>query len=37
MFFTYVRRELRRRMHQVAFIALGVGLVITVVAAAGFD
>jgi ABC-type antimicrobial peptide transport system permease subunit len=38
MFFTYVRRELRRRMRQAVFIALGlalgVGLVITVTAAA---
>jgi ABC-type lipoprotein release transport system permease subunit len=37
MFFTYVRRELRRRMRQAVFIALGlalgVGLVITVTAA----
>jgi putative ABC transport system permease protein len=40
MFFvTYLRRELRRRMRQAAFIslglALGIGLVITVVAASG--
>ncbi len=38
MFFTYLRRELRRRMRQGVFIALGlalgVGLVITVTAAA---
>ena len=38
MFFTYLRRELRRRMRQAVFIALGlalgVGLVITVTAAA---
>jgi ABC-type lipoprotein release transport system permease subunit len=38
MFFTYLRRELRRRMRQAAFIALGlalgIGLVITVTAAA---
>ncbi|HLI40422.1 MAG TPA: ABC transporter permease [Streptosporangiaceae bacterium] len=38
MFFTYLRRELRRRMRQATFIALGlavgVGLVITVTAAA---
>ena len=38
MFFTYVRRELRRRMRQAVLIALslalGVGLVITVTAAA---
>jgi putative ABC transport system permease protein len=38
MFFTYVRRELRRRRRQAVFIALGlalgVGLVITVTAAA---
>jgi ABC-type antimicrobial peptide transport system permease subunit len=38
MFFTYVRRELRRRMRQAGLIALslalGVGLVITVTAAA---
>jgi ABC-type antimicrobial peptide transport system permease subunit len=38
MFFTYVRRELRRRMRQALFIALGlalgIGLVITVTAAA---
>jgi putative ABC transport system permease protein len=37
MFFTYLRRELRRRMRQAVFIALGlalgVGLVITVTAA----
>ena len=37
MFFTYLRRELRRRMRQAIFIALGlavgVGLVITVTAA----
>ena len=37
MFFTYLRRELRRRMRQATFIALGlalgVGLVITVTAA----
>jgi len=37
MFFTYLRRELRRRMRQVIFIALGlavgIGLVITVTAA----
>ena len=42
MFFTYLRRELRRRMRQAIFIALGlalgVGLVITVTAAsAGVD
>ena len=39
MFFTYLRRELRRRMRQGVFIALGlalgVGLVITVTAAVG--
>ncbi|MGH3149936.1 MAG: ABC transporter permease, partial [Streptosporangiaceae bacterium] len=38
MFFTYLRRELRRRMRQAVFIALGlalgIGLVITVTAAA---
>ena len=38
MFFTYLRRELRRRMRQAIFIALGlalgIGLVITVTAAA---
>jgi ABC-type lipoprotein release transport system permease subunit len=38
MFFTYVRRELRRRLRQAVFIALGlalgIGLVITVTAAA---
>ena len=38
MFFTYLERELRRRMRQSAFIALGlalgIGLVITVTAAA---
>jgi ABC-type antimicrobial peptide transport system permease subunit len=38
MFFTYLRRELRRRMPQAVFvalgIALGIGLVITVTAAA---
>jgi ABC-type antimicrobial peptide transport system permease subunit len=38
MFFTYLRRELRRRMRQSVFIALGlalgIGLVITVTAAA---
>ncbi len=38
MFFTYLRRELRRRMRQAAIIALGlalgIGLVITVTAAA---
>ena len=38
MFWTYLRREMRRRMRQAAFIALGlalgVGLVITVTAAA---
>ncbi|MFI5067406.1 MAG: hypothetical protein ACHP9Z_25965, partial [Streptosporangiales bacterium] len=38
MFFTYLRRELRRRIRQSAFIALGlalgIGLVITVTAAA---
>jgi ABC-type antimicrobial peptide transport system permease subunit len=38
MFFTYIRRELRRRMRQAVFIALGlalgIGLVITVTAAA---
>ena len=37
MFFTYLRRELRRRMRQAIFIsvglALGIGLVITVTAA----
>src|SRR5215470_5656665 len=37
MFFTYLRRELRRRMRQVIFIslglAIGIGLVITVTAA----
>jgi putative ABC transport system permease protein len=37
MFFTYLRRELRRRMRQVVFISLGlavgIGLVITVIAA----
>src|SRR3984957_12206519 len=37
MFFTYLRRELRRRMRQAVFIslglALGIGLVITVTAA----
>src|SRR4249920_1512627 len=37
MFFTYLRRELRRRMRQVVFISLGlavgIGLVITVTAA----
>src|SRR5215831_11044284 len=37
MFFTYLRRELRRRMRQVIFISLGlavgIGLVITVTAA----
>ena len=37
MFFTYLRRELRRRQRQAVFIALGlalgVGLVITVTAA----
>src|ERR1051326_3128239 len=37
MFFTYLRRELRRRMRQAIFIALGlavgVGLVITVMGA----
>jgi ABC-type antimicrobial peptide transport system permease subunit len=37
MFFTYLRRELRRRMRQAAFIAMGlavgIGLVITVTAA----
>ena len=37
MFFTYLRRELRRRMRQTVFIsvglALGIGLVITVTAA----
>jgi len=37
MFFTYLRRELRRRLRQAVFIslglALGVGLVITVTAA----
>src|SRR6202451_2652760 len=37
MFFTYLRRELRRRMRQAVFIALGLalggGLVITVTAA----
>ena len=35
MFFTYLRRELRRRMRQAVFIslglALGIGLVITVI------
>jgi putative ABC transport system permease protein len=39
MFFTYLTRELRRRMRQTIFIALGlalgVGLVITVMAASG--
>src|SRR5580658_5391267 len=38
MYFTYIRRELRRRMRQAVFIALGfalgIGLVITVTAAA---
>jgi hypothetical protein len=38
MFFTYLRRELRRRQRQAVFIALGlalgIGLVITVTAAA---
>jgi hypothetical protein len=38
MFWTYLRRELRRRVRQAAFIALGlalgIGLVITVTAAA---
>ncbi len=37
MFITYLRRELRRRMRQATFIALGlalgIGLVITVTAA----
>ena len=37
MFFTYLRRELRRRIRQATFIALGlavgIGLVITVTAA----
>jgi putative ABC transport system permease protein len=37
MFFTYLRRELRRRIRQVIFISLGlavgIGLVITVTAA----
>ena len=37
MFFTYLRRELRRRIRQASFIALGlalgIGLVITVIAA----
>jgi ABC-type antimicrobial peptide transport system permease subunit len=33
MFFTYLRRELRGRMRQAVFLALGVGLVITVTAA----
>jgi hypothetical protein len=37
MFFTSVRRELRRRMHQAVFITLGVGLVVTVTAEVGFD
>src|ERR1700677_4471657 len=32
-FITYLRRELRRRMRAAVFIALGVGLVVTVAAA----